>query len=325
MAVSTRDPRLHAYRADLADKRLRGAVSAPRYIEGRAARVVVGATPVRQSPSPRAECVTFYHYGEELLVFDSRDGYAWCQSQFDGYVGYCAARDIAPGLSRPTHFVQTLGSYLYEAPDLRAVPGDFLPRHGAVTVVEKGLWTRGTEYAQLETGQYLPICCLSTARPCSTDLAAAAGLYLGCPYLWGGRSCRGIDCSGLVQSAFRDLGLAVPRDTDMQQGVIGEAVAIADPGDLRRGDLLYLPGHVLIAGGDGTVIHADGASMTVRRDDLAGLMRARRLDWPTFTLRRHEAACGRPDRRLRRIAATMARRLRYSRSGRGCRNAADLS
>lgn len=292
MAGSTLDPRLHAYRGDLADIRLRGTAPALRYVEGQAARVVVGATPVRQAPSPQAECMTFYHYGEDLLVFDRCDGYAWCQSQLDGYVGYCAASDIASALLHPTHFVCTLGSYVYEAPDLRAATGDFLPRHSAVALVERGLWTRGTEYARLGTGQYLPICCLSAAPPRSRDLATAATLYLGCPYLWGGRSCRGVDCSGLVQSAFRDLGLAVPRDTDMQQEAIGKALAIARPEDLRRGDLLYLPGHVLIAVGDGTVVHADGASMSVRRDDLAGLMRARRLDWPGFVVRRHKAASG---------------------------------
>lgn len=96
----------------------------------------------------------------------------------------------------------------------------------------------------------------------------------------------GIDCSGLVQSAFRDIAVTVPRDTDMQQGAIGEAVAVSRAADLRRGDLLYLPGHVLIYAGDGAVIHADGISMTVRRDGLAGLMRERGLDFAGFVVRR---------------------------------------
>lgn len=290
MTLPTLDPRLHAYRADLADQRLRGTVPAPRYVEGRAARVCAGATAVRQRPSPQAECATFYHYGEALLVFDNCDGWAWCQSQFDFYVGYCAASDIAFGGASPTHFVQTLGSYVYETPDLRAAASDFLPRHSAVAVVERELWIRGTEYVRLDSGCYLPTACLSAAPPRSPDLAAAAALYLGCPYLWGGRSWRGIDCSGLVQSAFRDLGIAVPRDTDMQQEAIGEPVAIVRPGDLRRGDLLYLPGHVLICAGGDNVVHADGAGMTVRRDELAYLMRRRGLDFAAFTVRRHPAA-----------------------------------
>ena len=106
----------------------------------------------------------------------------------------------------PTHYVATPGSYAYEVPDLRSPPRDFLPRHAAVAVVETGLMTRGTEYARLDTGHCLPLACLSREPPRSPDIAAAAALYLGVPYLWGGKSFLGIDCSGLVQNAFRDIG-----------------------------------------------------------------------------------------------------------------------
>ncbi len=287
------DPRLNAYRADLADTRLREIVAALRYVEGRKARVVAGCAALRPSPDRHAEASTFYHYGEMLLVFDEAGGYAWCQSLFDGYVGYVEARHIAIGAApAPTHFVATLGSYFYEAPDLRSAASDFLPRHSAVIVAETGLLTRGTEYVRLDRGSHLPRACLSPRMPRSSDIVAAATLYLGCPYLWGGRSWLGIDCSGLVQNAFRDIAVTVLRDTDMQQGTIGEAVSVGDEADLRRGDLLYLPGHVLIYAGDGAVIHADGASMMVRQDSLARLMRERGLDFAGFVVRRHQAALG---------------------------------
>ena len=287
------DPRLNAYRDDLADARLRGVVAAPRYVEGRAARVVIGRSAVRRTPGPPAEIDTFFHYGEQVLVFDAAGGHAWCQSLFDGYVGYVETRHVAIGAApAPTHFVATLGSHCYEAPDLKSAASDFLPRHSAVVVAESGLVTRGTEYFRLDTGSYLPAACLSPRPPHSPSLVAAASLYLGCPYLWGGRSWLGLDCSGLVQNAFRDIGITVMRDTDMQRGSIGEAVSASQEGDLRRGDLLYLPGHVLIHAGDGAVIHADGASMTVRSDSLAGLMRERGLDFAGFVVRRHPAAAG---------------------------------
>jgi cell wall-associated NlpC family hydrolase len=287
----TLDPRLNAYRDDLADARLRGVIAAPRYAEGRAARIVAGRAPMRRGPALEAEIDTFSHYGEGLLIFDEAGGYAWCQSLFDFYVGYVEARDIVIGATpEPTHFVATPGSYLYDAPDLRAAASDFLPRHSAVVVVETGLFTRGTEYARLDTGAYLPLACLSPQMPRSSGIVTAAMLYLGCPYLWGGRSWLGIDCSGLVQNAFRDIGITVPRDTDMQQDAIGEAVPVGGQADLRRGDLLYLPGHVLIYAGDGAVIHADGASMMVRRDTLAALMRERSLDFAGFVVRRHPDA-----------------------------------
>lgn len=289
----TLDPRLNAYRDDLADERLRGLVAATRYVEGRTARIIAGRAPVRRSPEPQAEIDTFFHYGDPVLVFDMADGYAWCQSLFDGYVGYVEACHIAIGaVPAPTHFVATLGSYSYEAPDLRSAVADFLPRHSAVVAAATGLVTRGTEYVRLDTGGHLPLACLAPQMPRSPSLVAAALLYLGCPYLWGGRSWLGIDCSGLVQNAFRDIGVAVPRDTDMQRDTIGDAVAVSKQADLLPGDLLYLPGHVLIHAGDGAVIHADGASMTVRRDKLREWMRARAFDFSGFVVRRRPAAKG---------------------------------
>jgi cell wall-associated NlpC family hydrolase len=286
------DPRVNAYRADLADARLRGVVAALRYVEGQGARVVVGRAPVRRTPAPGGEIDTFYHYGERVLVFEESGGHAWCQSLFDDYVGYVEIGHIATAsVPVPTHFVATLGSYCYAAPDLRSAKTDFLPRHSALVVDESGLLTRGTEYVRLDTGGHLPLACLSLQTPRSSDIVAAASLYLGCPYLWGGRSWLGIDCSGLVQNAFRDIGVTVLRDTDMQCHSIGGAVPVCRQADLRRGDLLYLPGHVLIYAGDGAVIHADGASMTVRRDNLREWMRAR-LDFTRFVVRRHPTAGG---------------------------------
>ena len=226
-------------------------------------------------------------------MFDSAAGWAWCQSQRDGYVGYVEASHVAVGPSpAPTHFVVTMGSYRYPEPDLRAPPLDFLPRHSALRVSETGLLTRGTEYARLDTGGYVPIGCLSPEPPRSPDIVAAAALYLGCAYLWGGRSFLGIDCSGLVQNAFFDVGIAVPRDTDMQRDATGEAVPAEPEAQLRRGDLLYIPGHVLIYAGNGAVIHADGGSMMVRRDRLAAWLRKTGREFSGFTVRRHPAATG---------------------------------
>jgi cell wall-associated NlpC family hydrolase len=281
------DPRLNAYRDDLADERLRGKVKSPRYVAGQPARTIAGRVAVRGRPTPRAETITNYHFGEELLVFAIDDGFAWCQSQFDGYLGYVEASKVALGPApATTHYVATAGCYAYEAPDLRSAVADFLPRHSAVTVVETRLLTRGTEYARLDTAAHVPLACLSEQPPGSPDIVAAAALYLGCPYLWGGRSFLGIDCSGLVQAAFRDIGVTVLRDTDMQRHSIGASVSVADEAGLRPGDLIYIPGHVMIHAGEGDVIHADGATMTVRRDNLAVLMRTRRLDFAGFVVRR---------------------------------------
>lgn len=286
-APASLDPRLHAYRPDLADARLRSRVAAPRYAEARPALVIAGRTPLRRAPEPTAPIDTFCHYGEGVAVFEEAGGYAWSQARLDDYVGYIAARDLAAGEAPgPAHFVVPLGAHLYGEPDLRSPAIDLLPRHSRAHVVEAGLVTRGTEYARLYGGGFVPLSCLSPTAPCSPDLAAAAALYLGCPYLWGGRCLLGLDCSGLVQQAFLDLGVIVARDTDLQRETIGVPVAASGAADLAPGDLIFQPGHVMIYAGAGTVIHADGATMQVRRDELARLMRARRLDFAAVSVRR---------------------------------------
>jgi cell wall-associated NlpC family hydrolase len=268
------EPRLNAVRDDLADARLRSEVAASRYVEGQPARIVAGLAPVFHAPRPGSPVDTFFHYGEAVRVFDDGGGYAWCQSRRDSYVGYVGASALKFGEApKPTHYVASLGAYRYAEADLRSAVVDFLPRHAPVTVVEAGLMCRGTAYVRLDSGGFLPESCLSFEPPCSADLAVAAALYLGCPYLWAGRSFLGLDCSGLVQEAFRDLGIAAPRDTDMQRDRIGREVVVNRIADLRRDDLIFMPGHVMIYAGKGVVIHAFGGGMSVRRDKLAGLMK----------------------------------------------------
>jgi cell wall-associated NlpC family hydrolase len=283
----TLDRRLYAIREDLADITLRARVTVPRYAEGRPARIAVGLAPVLHEPRPQAPLDTFYHYGETVSVFDESDGYAWCQSRRDSYVGYVDAASLEFGEPpTPTHYVAGPGAYRYAEADLRSPIIDFLPRHSPVIVAQAGLQCRGTAYVWLHGGGFLPVACLAAAPPRSRDLATAAALYVGCPYLWAGRSVLGCDCSGLVQEAFRDLGVAVPRDTDMQRDRLGAAVEVAELADLCRNDLVFLPGHVMICAGEGAVIHAYGGDMTVRRDDLDELMRAQGWSFADFVVRR---------------------------------------
>jgi cell wall-associated NlpC family hydrolase len=283
----TLDPRINAVRADLADIRLGREVSVPRYAEGRPARVVAGLVPVRKTPNEDSPLDTFFHYGEAVRVFDESGGYAWCQSGRDRYVGYVEASSLREGNPpKPTHYIAGVGAYRYTEADLRSPAIDFLPRHAPVAVAQAGFVCRDTAYAWLNGGGFLPEACLSTSPPHSADLAAAASLYIGCPYLWAGRSFLGLDCSGLVQEAFRDLGQSVPRDTDMQREAIGEVVAVAQIADLRRNDLIFMPAHVMIYAGEGTVIHAFGGGMSVRRDSLAELLKGWSQELADFTVRR---------------------------------------
>jgi cell wall-associated NlpC family hydrolase len=281
------DPRLFAVRDDLADITLRARFRAPRYAEGRPARVAVGLLPVLHAPQPEAALDTFFHYGEAVRIFEEADGYAWCQSTRDSYVGYVDASALSTGEApKPTHYIASMGAYRYAEADLRSSAIDFLPRQASVAVAQSGLQCRDTTYVWLDGGGFLPESCLSGAPPRSADLAAAAALYLGSPYLWGGRSFLGIDCSGLVQEAFRDLGVAVPCDTDMQREAIGVPVVVLQAADLYRNDLIYIPGHVMIFAGKGNVIHASGTEMMVRQDNFADLMRRGGYGFGDLTVRR---------------------------------------
>jgi cell wall-associated NlpC family hydrolase len=284
---NTLDRRLNAIRDDLVDSALRERVKAERYAIGRPARIVAGLVPVQHAPQPDAPLDTFFHYGEPVRVFDESDGYAWCQSRRDGYVGYVDASALAFGEgAAPTHYIAALGAYRYAEADLRSPVIDFLPRHAPVTVAQAGFECRGTAYVWLEGGGFMPASCLSVEPPRSPDLTAAAALYMGCPYLWAGRSFLGIDCSGLVLEAFRDLGVAVPRDTDMQREQVGTPVVAMRTSDLYRNDLIYIPGHVMIYAGKETVIHASGEGMSVRQDNLAELMQRWGYGFADLNIRR---------------------------------------
>jgi cell wall-associated NlpC family hydrolase len=103
-----------------------------------------------------------------------------------------------------------------------------------------------------------------------SDPVAIAELFLESPYLWGGRTSEGIDCSGLVQTALTAAGFAAPRDSDMQEATLGEPAAIDDPdAPLKRGDLVFWKGHVGIMRDSLSLLHANGWHMKTASEPLA--------------------------------------------------------
>jgi cell wall-associated NlpC family hydrolase len=281
------DPHLHAFREDLADVCLRDRVFATRYVEGRIATVNVGLAPVHSQADSSMEVCTHYTYNEKILVFDDTETYLWCRSLSDNYVGYVAVGNVDfSARSSPTHFISTMGSYVYPAPDLRTPAVDFFPRHTPVTVLRDGVITRDTRYVELTGSLYILENCLSTSPARSDDIVLAASRYLETPYLWGGKSCLGIDCAALVQNCCKDIGYSVLRDTYMQCDTIGYPVEIEYETDLQRGDLLYIPGHVMIYAGDGDIIHANAETMSVTKEKLVGFCSRRNLRLDTISVRR---------------------------------------
>jgi cell wall-associated NlpC family hydrolase len=267
--LTARDVRLHAFRSDLADDRLRGEVSAERFVVGRPARIAAAVADIRKAPSPDAGLDTQALFGDDVRVFEQAGGWAWIQAERDGYVGYVAETMLGPQGIPPTHLVAAPRSFLYPGPDLKLPRSGELSMGSAVAVTGYAE-TRGTRYALLSSGDAMIAGHLRPAGDAAPDYVAVAEAFLNTPYLWGGVSGFGIDCAGLVQLSMRMAGRAVLRDTDMQAESIGEPI---HPGagfsGLRRGDLVFWKGHVAIMTDADNMIHANGHTMLVSRERLS--------------------------------------------------------
>jgi cell wall-associated NlpC family hydrolase len=260
------DPRTHAYRADLAAERLRGQVDAPRYVEGEPKQVVHGATPLWSRPDASQGWASQVLHGETVAVYDERDGWAWVQSVRDGYVGYVRADALSAQVTAPTHRVSVPGTFVYAEPDAKALTGLHLSLNALVRVSEMG-----ASFAKLAEGGFVPAPHLASIGKFASDFVCVAEQFVGTPYVWGGRTRLGLDCSGLVQVAMHAGGLDCPRDGDMQKADLGSPVEVrSDLAGLQRGDLVFWQGHVGILTDGATLLHANAHHMAVAIEPLKG-------------------------------------------------------
>lgn len=266
--MTSLDPRLHAFRPDIADRRLQGKLSAGRFVEGVPGRVDAPVADLLDSPGPGAGLSTQVLGGSKVGVFDRTGGFAWVQAADDGYVGYIAEDDLAPVDWTPTHRVVAPRTFVYPGPDLRFARSGMMSMGSGIEIAGHAE-TRGTRYALLKTGKAVIEAHLCAIDAVAGDYVSVAETLVGTPYLWGGVSGFGIDCSGLVQLSMRMAGRAVLRDTDMQAATIGRPLEPgADHAALRRGDLVFWKGHVAIVTGPDTIVHASGHTMLVSREGL---------------------------------------------------------
>ncbi len=260
------DRRRNAYRDDLAAETLRGKIAAPRYSAGEVRQAVEAATPLRGEPDARASWTTEALFGEIVTVYDERDGWAWVQLAGDGYVGYLPASALSHRVRQPTHRVKALGTSVYPSADVKACACLHLSMNAALSVAEVG-----ETFARLEDGRFVPAAHIAEHDSFAPDFVAAAEAFVGVPYLWGGKTRLGVDCSGLLQVAMHAGGRPCPRDSDMQEQEqeVGEAVAIgAALGGLARGDLVFWPTHVGIMLDAHRLLHANAHHMAVAVEPL---------------------------------------------------------
>jgi cell wall-associated NlpC family hydrolase len=257
--MRTFDPRLTPARADLAAKELEGKVAAARYVDGRTYEVIESQAPLRGEPAPDAPLATEALKGERVTIYDmNAEGWAWGQLAADGYVGWLPENALAPAGAQPTHKVAALRTFAFPGPSIKLPPVEALP-FGAHLVIGR----LDDRMAVTQSGSYVPAPHLVPVNRYEPDFVAVAERFLGVPYLWGGKTALGLDCSGLVQIALAACGIASPRDSDMQERALGAPVATADLSDLKRGDLVFWRGHVAIVGDGANLLHANAFHMAV--------------------------------------------------------------
>jgi len=252
------DPRLHAYRADLAANRLRGLVEAERFVTGEPRQVVAASLPLRREPRFDSTLDTEALKGETVTLYAEGEGWAWVQIDRDRYVGYMPSDGLSPKIIAPTHKIAALRSYVYSEPDGKSPTLDLLSLNAFITArAEEG------RFRALEGGGYVVACHTLPVGEMADDPVAIAETFVGTPYLWGGRTSIGLDCSGLVQLAAEAAGLSAPRDADMQAAELGEPVSWRDGAELSRGDLVFWDGHVGIMTSGTQLLHANAHHMAV--------------------------------------------------------------
>jgi len=206
-------------------------------------------------------------WGEAVNIIEDHGDWSLVQTLSDHYLGYIQTDQVSLGELSPTHRLIALQSHIYPAPDLKHPPmGDLFC--GSLLRVDNETLHNG--FIKTHDEGYIYARHLAPLTVFQDDPVDVALGFLETPYLWGGRSRAGIDCSGLVQIALQSCGIACPRDSDMQAAIVGKAIAPDD--NLLYGDIIFFPGHVGLMVDDGHLLHANAHHMSTVIEPLADVV-----------------------------------------------------
>jgi hypothetical protein len=260
------DPRITPARPDLAAKHLEGKVQAARFVEGTLLEVVAPQAPVRREPRPDGLLDTEALKGERVMVYEhNQEGWSWGQLLDDGHVGWIPTDALSAPAAEPTHRVKALRTLVFPGPSFKLPPTEALSLGCRLSIAHVD-----GPFAVSTTGGFVPLIQLAACDTTEADFVGVAERFLGVPYLWGGKTSFGLDCSALVQLSLTACGRQCLRDSDMQQETLGSPIKPeADLRNLMRGDFLFWRGHVGIARDNVTLIHANGHHMATAIESIA--------------------------------------------------------
>jgi hypothetical protein len=272
------DKRVTPARPDLAASWLKDKVDALDYAEGEAATVIASCASLRAEPSDDAPQDSELLFGETVAVYERADGWAWVQADNDRYVGY-VHEDVLDDIPEADARVIVPAAPLLSAPDVKAPLNGLMPMGAQFTRGE----TVG-DYIEFGEGGFVYAAHIAALDFRAPDFVAVAERFLNAPYVWGGKSVSGIDCSGLVQVAVQAAGKECPRDTDMQANGLGNPVALTQ---VRRGDLVFWKGHVGVMLDGTRLLHANAFHMMVAVEPLAdAIARIEKIAGPVMSVKR---------------------------------------
>ncbi len=260
------DKRLTPSTGKVAAAHLRGLVSADRFVEPTPYRVAMVVTDLLSHPHGSRERQLLR--GEVVNVVHTENGMAFGYTEKDGYVGWVDIGDLLSHPKQtPTHSIAAARSYAKTTPGLKSMghvtPLSFGTR--LVVLSEDDGWARiAWDGGKITRDLYVPSQHLAPIDYLETEAATVAERLIGSPYLWGGNSSFGIDCSGLVQAALLACGTPCPGDSDLQEATFPDATGL-----YQRGDLLFWKGHVALVTDTDSMIHANAHHMAVAYEPIA--------------------------------------------------------